>query len=197
MSSREVEVSESVLRVRCGIYDVVISDDYNYASGSADNTRAYSAEYDLTNDGYAPSSKHAVRIEVDGAEVASCIVLAGGGASGVHEHSGLIHDDSCLVAVGSFVCRLGLPQLDLLWSAEVDHATCFGIHHSVEHGCFISHGELEIARLSYDGRIVWSAGGRDIFTNGFRLRADHVEAIDWNGEQYRVDLATGQIELTA
>jgi hypothetical protein len=34
------------------------------------------------------------------------------------------------VAVGPFVCCLGLPQLDLLWSAEVDHATCFGIYHS-------------------------------------------------------------------
>lgn len=190
-------MGEFVLRMRWGVYDVVISDDYDYTSGSVDNTCAYSAEYDLTDKNYAPSSRHAVRVEKNDAEVASCILLAGGGASGVHEQSGVIHEDSCLVAVGSFVCLLRLPRLDLCWSAEVDDATCFGIYHSMEHGCFISHGELEVARLSYDGRVVWSAGGRDIFTNGFRLRADYVEVVDWNGEQYRVDLATGQIELTA
>lgn len=59
----------------------------------------------------------------------------------------------------------------------VDAATCFGVYYLPEHACLISHGELEIARLSLSGEIVWSAGGKDIFSEGFRLSREYVEAI--------------------
>jgi hypothetical protein len=54
---------------------------------------------------------------------------------------------------------------------------------------------LEIARVSLTGEIVWSAGGKDIFSEGFQIVGDYIEAIDFNHEVYRVDIATGRSKL--
>jgi hypothetical protein len=42
---------------------------------------------------------------------------------------------------------------------------------------------------------VWSASGGDIFSEGFRIVDDHIEAIDFNHEVYRIDIATGHSQL--
>jgi len=93
------------------------------------------------------------------------------------------------------MCSLHLPTLDLEWHTQTDWATCFGVYHSLKHKCFISYGELEIARVSYSGEIIWQASGKDIFTNGFVLHDDYIETIDFNDEQYRIDVETGRCEL--
>lgn len=180
-----------MLQLPHGNYQIVITDDFSYGRGSADNPRSYDLVYDLTFGQFRPSSQHALTLRHDGTELRSCIVLAGGGASGVHQHSATRNGDECLLAVGPFVCSLKVPTLKLLWHAEADTATCFGIHHAAKHRCYISHGELEVARIGYDGELIWSVSGGDIFTNGFTLYEDHVEVIDWNGEKYRIDVATG------
>ena len=66
------------------------------------------------------------------------------------------------------------------------------MYHLPEHDCLISHGELEIARVSLDGDIVWSESGKDIFSEGFRLVGDFVEAVDFNHKVYRFNIATGR-----
>lgn len=171
---------------------IEISNDSPYTSESADNLRQYQHEYILGRVEHV-SSRHAVVVVDDwGSEVTSCILLAGGGASGIHEHSAIIQDKRCLIAVGPYLAALGLPNLDLKWFAEVDSATCFGVYHSEKHHCFITHGELEIARVSYGGQIEWQCGGADIFTNGFRLFDDYVEVIDWNNDVYKFELRTGR-----
>ena len=43
--------------------------------------------------------------------------------------------------------------------------------------------------------IVWSSGGKDIFTEGFRLLEDEVEAVDFNRETYLIDICSGQSRL--
>jgi hypothetical protein len=120
------------------------------------------------------------------------MLTASGGASTVHAHSALVHDGSVIVAVGSHVCALRLPGLDLGWSVVVDQATCFGVYYSAKHDCYISHGEIEVSRVALDGRIVWSANGKDIFSEGFALHDDYAEVVDFNHETYRIDLATGR-----
>ena len=82
--------------------------------------------------------------------------------------------------------------MQLLWAKQVDTATCFGVYYLPEPGCLISHGELEIARVSLDGDIVWSESGKDIFSEGFRLAGEIVEAVDFNHEVYRFNIATGR-----
>jgi hypothetical protein len=41
------------------------------------------------------------------------------------------------------------------------------------------------------GEVVWSAAGKDVFSEGFRLTAEYVEAIDFYQEVYHFDIATG------
>ena len=57
----------------------------------------------------------------------------------------------------------------------------------------ISHGELKIARLTYDGQIMWSSSGQDIFTGAFTMRERDAEVLDFNGKRYRIDLASGKM----
>ena len=116
----------------------------------------------------------------------------------MHEHSAIIHADSLLVAVGPFVVSLQLPTLTLNWKVKTDWATCFGVYHSLKHRCYVSHGELDVAAVSYDGAIIWSNSGADIFTNGFSVSQNQVTAIDWNEDRYVWDITTGNlIESTA
>ncbi len=178
-------------------YNIVINDDPTCTVGLVDNTRAYSYQYWLGQQECQPSSKHGVEVIKHGTEIASCIVLGIRGATGVHEHSALLHNQSCIVAVSAFICALAVPALQLQWQVQVDSATCFGVHHAAKHGCYISHGECEIACVSYSGELLWSVGGKDIFTNSFHLYDDYVEVIDWNNETYRIEISSGESYLVA
>jgi hypothetical protein len=175
-------------------YEIVIQDESSYIPNSADNKFVFDKEILLDeSDEYAPSSKHSITVNCSSGESHSCILLASGGASGVHKNSAIIHDNKILVAVSSYVCCLKLPTIELEWRTKSDWATCFGIYHSIKHKCYISHGECEIARLSYSGEIVWQASGKDIFTGDFSLSEDWIEAPDFNDECYRIDIETGAI----
>ena len=172
-------------------HELELIDEPLYTPGSADNVRSYSREYKLTDAETRPSSRHGLILRDGNTPARSCILLAGGGATGLHEHSAVTLDDTCFVAVGDTLCSLALPSLDLLWHRQVDTATCFGVYHSAKHNCLISHGELEIARLSLAGEVAWCSGGADIFSEGFELHPDYIEAVDSNGTVYRIDIATG------
>jgi hypothetical protein len=93
------------------------------------------------------------------------------------------------------LCSLSLPTLDLTRATKVDKATCFGVYYCPEHDCLLSHGELQVARVSLKGEIVWSASGRDVFSEGFRIVGDHIEAIDSYHGVDRIDIVTGRCEL--
>jgi hypothetical protein len=176
---------------KAGNYDLDLIDEPTYTPGSADNVRSYGREYDFTDAAYRPSSRHGVLLREDGVVRQSCILLAGGGASGVHEHSIAIVDKTCFLAVGDTLCSLVLPSFELRWHRQVDHATCFGVYFSANHYCLISHGELEIARVSLSGEVVWSFGGADIFSEGIKVFPDYVEAVDFNQNIYKIDITNG------
>lgn len=156
---------------------------------------ACEATYLLDSPGFQPSTRHAVEIVDSAGHSRSCLLVTSGGATGVHERSALVHDGRLIVAVGPRACSLRLPSLDLEWNVEVDAASCFGIYYSAKHDCFVSHGELAIVRVALDGTVVWSAGGKDIFSEGFVLHDDFAEVVDFNHETYRVDLATGDSSI--
>jgi hypothetical protein len=166
-----------------------------YEERCADNTCAPEEEHFFGDDSYRPSSRHRVVVKQHDTTLASRVLLAEGGCSGVHTHTAFVRGDTCFVAVGPFVCALQLPTLRLIWHARTDAATCFGIYDATGYASIISHGELEIARLSYSGQLIWSASGRDIFSEGFELHDDHAEATDFGGTRYRFDLETGQSQI--
>jgi len=166
-----------------------------YDARSADNACPPEPEYVFADDGCRASSRHRIVVKRDGQVLTSCVLLAGGGASTVHPHSAFVRSDTCFVAVGPYVCALELPSLRLLWHSRADTATCFGVYDAPRYASIISHGELEIARLSYSGQLLWSASGRDIFSEGFELHEHHAEAIDFHGTRYRFEIETGQSTL--
>jgi hypothetical protein len=166
-----------------------------YDPRSADNSVAQEREIFFGEKSYRPSSRHRVTVRQGETEFASVLLLAGTGATGVHDHSAFIHDDKCFVAVGPYICALQLPGATLLWHTQIDQATCFGVYDAPAYASIISHGEIEVARLSYSGQVVWSASGKDTFSEEFALYDDHAEAVDFNGERYRFELEAGRSEI--
>jgi hypothetical protein len=184
-----------MLELKNETYKVTMINDSAYISGSADNSRAYDKEIVLGETDWYMPSKHGIVAQGHEAKSHSAILLASGGATGVHAHSALLHGDLCIAAAGSFMCCLRLPTLNLEWNVQPDDVTCFGVYHAPSCSCYISHGELEIARISYSGEIVWRASGKEIFTNGFVLHEDYIEAVDFNDERYRIEIETGRCKL--
>lgn len=182
-------------------YEIVITDESpdipRFDAHSSGNGGAVEDEYFFGDDRYRPSSRHRVVVRQGDTVHASRVLLAEGGGSGVHPHSAFIRGDSCFVAVGPFVCALELPTLQLRWHTRADTATCFGVYDAPRYASIISHGELEISRLSYSGQLLWSASGRDIFSEGFELREHHAEVIDFDGTRYKLDLETGHSTIVA
>ena len=175
--------------------EIEVRDESSYIPNSTDNKFIYDVEFWLNDEENYVSSKHGIVVSCQNGKSRSCVLLAGGGASGVHENSALVHDEKLLVAAGNFVCCLLLPKLDVEWRTKSDWATCFGIYHSPKHKCYISHGECDIARLSYSGEIVWQTSGKDIFTGSFILNEDFISVVDFNDEGYRISIEEGVCRL--
>jgi hypothetical protein len=190
---KAIPMSES-LEIECGLFTLTILNEFTYSPGSVDNVRRYEREYDFSGE-YRPSSRHGLICQQPDGTKHSCILLASRGATGVHEHSVVVVNETCFVAVGDMLCSLSPPDLALNWATKVDHATCFGIHYSPRHDCLLSHGELEIARVGFDGKVVWSSGGADIFSGGFRVIGDYIESIDFYNRVYHFDIASGRSEM--
>ena len=184
----ELELSAGELRILVSNHS-----PYEITGSRTDVTHAPIINLDASH----PSSRHAVQVIEPTGSSRMCLLTAGGGASGIHEHSALVHDQRLVVAVGQRLCALRLPNLDLEWNVEVDDATCFGVWYSAKHDCYLSHGELAIARVTLDGTIVWSSGGKDIFSEGFALHDEYIEVVDFNREKYRIDLSTGSSTIVA
>jgi hypothetical protein len=175
-------------------FALTLLDDPAYTAGSSDNLQSYDREYSFVRE-FRPVSNYGLVCREPGGATHSCILLAGGGASRVHERSAIVMNGSCFVGVGDTLCSLSLPTLELLWATKVDSSTNFGVYYCPQHDCLLSHGEQEFARVSLCGEIIWSTSGKDIFSEGFRIFGDRVEVIDFNHEVYRIDIATGRSEL--
>jgi hypothetical protein len=171
---------------------VQLVNEPTYSFGSADNTRCYDTEVDLTGD-CQPSSIHGVIVD----DRPTMVIGDAGGASGVHAHSLLVLDSCVYVAVGAHVVCFTQGNQRPNWTLKVDGATCFGVYYDSKHDAFISHGELSICRFSKDGEIIWSEGGADIFSEGFAILDGHIAAIDFDHRVYHFDYLTGQSKVQA
>jgi hypothetical protein len=191
VNSRE-KAAERRMELRSGTFVLSLANELASTSGSADNPHVYEREYDFT-EGCRTSSRLGVRCRASNAVEHSCVLLSAAGATTVHEHSAVVVGERCFVAVGDRICALAVPGLELEWATTVDWATCFGVYYSSLHDCLLSHGELAIARISLSGAVVWSVGGPDIFSEGFRVDGDQVEAIDFDRRVFRLDIQTGQV----
>lgn len=165
---------------------IEIVNEPTYTFGSADNNRRYPNEVALGED-FRPYATHGVLL--NGEPLA---VFGDFRCTGVHLHSALVIDDRVLLAVGGQVVCFTPKPFQVRWYLEVDDAACFGVHFSADHDALISHGELSISRFSRDGTLLWQAYGADIFSEGFALKPDAVEATDFNGMRYSFSYETGK-----
>jgi hypothetical protein len=182
------------LEIRSGSFAVTLVNDptYPYRPDDKAKNRTRGREYSFCGDD-RPTSIYAISSQGPGGESYSCVLLGDGGATTVHSNSAVIVGDRCFVAIGYTLCALAVPSLQLSWAKTIDTATCFGVYHCPEHDCLISHGEMEIVRVSLAGDVVWTTVGHDIFTGDFRLAGKIVEATDFNNHVYHVDIETGRI----
>lgn len=178
--------SSLILDTREGRIEII--DEPTYSFGSADNLRKYDTEIRL-DDAADFNSVHGVRI--DGKW--SAVFSASGGFTSVHQHSAIQVGGRLYLAVGRRVVCLDLVTGSNEWSRSVDLATCFGVYWDGSHEALISHGEVQISRLSLTGEEIWRVSGADIFTEGFRCLDNAIEAIDFNQSVYLFDYGTGKI----
>lgn len=183
--------AEGVVRLAHGSHVIEVVNDSSYSLGSRDNQARYQREEILGDAQFQLTSRHGLISMLAGAPIASVTFGATGGASGVHERSLALLEDVGFLAVGPFIACVDLPMLGTRWVRQVDSATCFGIHICADGSSLISHGELEIARLTLGGDILWRAAGRDIFTGDISVEAAGVHAEDFNGATYWFELETG------
>jgi hypothetical protein len=163
-----------------------------YTPRSEDNLRKYTKEYWLTE--YV-SNFYGVIVGSLDEPIFSCVLATCGGPTDPTDQSVLIHDDSLYLAIGDYVVRLGLPSLELIWTLKVDWSRCYGVYYSQKHECQVSHGELEICRISLNGEMNWRIGGKDIFTGELNMIEDQVLITDFNEEKYSIDIAKGDCTL--
>ena len=199
MAARAVGLDDRQVTLTCATmsiqlltpYGLVrIFDEPTYHVGSRDNAREYQRYVSLADN--LPTSVHGV--EINGSLI--CAIGAAGGCSAVHQRSVAVASDRMVVAVGDHVACLSLNASQayaLLWATCVDDATCFGVYWDERRQAIFSHGELQIMRLTADGVQVWSASGADVFSEGFSLHEDYVEAVDFNHRVYRFDYELGEL----
>ncbi|MDO3521942.1 hypothetical protein [Ralstonia pseudosolanacearum] len=167
---------------------VVVRNEPTYSFASRDNVRSYKHEIRLKDSSL--TSIHGVSLNGDDV----VIVGAAGGCSTVHARSAVAINDLLYLAVGDHVACLSLTSPHpLIWSMQVDAATCFGIYWVPERSVLISHGELEVSCLLPNGTLLWQTSGADIFTEGLSLLPSHIEVMDFNKSLYRLDYVTGEV----
>ena len=186
------------LNLASPVGNIRIVDEPDYPLNSPDKSlaypwplaRAYPWEIDLGTGLFG--SRHGVSIN----DQPVVIIGRCAGGTTVHPHSALVLEDRLLVAVGDHVACFSLQPFELEWSVEVDSATCFGLLYSAAHDALICHGEVAISRLSRQGELLWSEGGRDIFTGSFLLKPDFIEVRDFEDLPYRFAYENGASILT-
>ena len=183
------------MKITYGDRYVDIFDDMFYAIGSADNKYKYDNVIDCTG-GFCPSNKVGLQCRNDDVVFASILLLGGGGSTGLGEHTAAINGDSLFVGCGDSVLSIALPMLRVNWKTICDQVACFEVFYNKTHNCIIVHGELEISRIETNGTKTWSTSGNDIFSGSFCVLDDHIVAEDFNNEFYKIDIATGETQLT-
>lgn len=164
---------------------VTVVDELTYSFMSTDNVRHYETEICLDREDL--STVHGVRI--DGRW--SVVVAASGGRTCIHTHSAVEVDGHVYLAVGNRMVCLNLATGSMAWSRRVDWGTCFGIHWDRSHEALVSHGELQISRLSLTGDEIWTASGADIFTGELRCLDQGIEVVDFNRLVHLFDYKSG------
>jgi len=173
-----------------GNLTIEVLNEASFAYGSADTTHKYSKQYYSSGGFEHPTSVHGIKILSEGELVNDCIIIGCGGATGIQPDSAVLNHDELVICCCDTVFCLTADQLELKWQTRADQATCFGVYKL--DGSYIVHGEIQVSKLDWDGNILWSFEGADIFVSpegedSFQLHPDHIALVDWYGNRYDID----------
>ncbi|MCP2029481.1 outer membrane protein assembly factor BamB [Flavobacterium sp. HSC-32F16] len=181
-------------------FEVEVLDDPNYTLASTDNLRKYQKVfYDEkhSEDRFDFTIKHAIIIKENETEISSALICEFGGATGISDNSFFIEDYKIWILVCNKIYCLEIPSLNLIWQKELDSFTNFRMY-KLEND-FIIHGELEIFRITKEGDVIWSFGGRDIWINAqgkneFVIENNTIRLFDFESNEYVLDFYGNVIE---
>jgi hypothetical protein len=171
-------------------YEVEIIDEPEINDPSVN----YSTRY-LLGEVYQNSPQYGIHLKSPRGEHNSCLVLADGGSTSVHEHSAVIHQQNLYIAIGNMLCCFDLPSLNLRWHCKVDDSMCYAVYLTPDGYSLLTHGELTINRVGFTGQVSWHVSGKDIFLEPFTLRSDCIEVVDFNQEKYEIKIDDGRIRV--
>jgi hypothetical protein len=189
-------LEEDIVRTMNAAPGLRIIQEYGYIPESADNIRKYAEAFKTVPDRTCHTTAYGFEKSVGGTKSYPLVILGFGGASLLKENSFVVRDNRLYLAVDDHVLSLELGSLRILWSTKVDSATCFGIYWMENDSCFISWGEMEISKVDQNGNIKWSVAGKDIFSNGFKIVGGFAIAIDFENNEYKIELDSGKLGTT-
>ena len=178
---------------------VEVFPDHNYAPFSADNPHQYDHVYlspEIRERSFQAVSKTGLRLRdattEEGTVRHSAIICETGGLTSIESKSVLLAGEDLLICAGKMLYCLNLPSLGLKWKTQVDGAVCFSVH-TFSDG-LLTHGELQLTKLSLDGWRQWEFSARDIFVTNdqekeLRFEQGLVVVRDWSGYTYFLDAA--------
>ena len=176
--------------------DLLISifSDSAYSFNSTDNLNNYDKKY-FEEWHYQFPSIYGIRV-IRNDEEFSAVIGSEGGATTASNKSVIFDNNKLFMCCGDSVYCLSLPELNLNWKTKADMFTCFELF-KIDN-FFIVHGELEISKLSMDGKIEWQHSGRDIFVtpngeNDFEIKNGIITAKDWGNNEYKFDFEGNEI----
>ena len=180
-------------------FEIELFTDKNCTLNSADEFSQYQKVYHIDNqikDKKQPTNKHTVIIKESGTVISNAIIYESG-VSGIYNDSFILEDDKVWVLIYNKIYCLEIPSLELSWQKELDFHPNISIHKLKND--FIIHGESLIFRISKEGDIIWSFGGRDIWFNiegepEVTIENNTIRLFDFESNEYVLDFDGNQIE---
>jgi len=180
-------------------FEIELFTDKNFTSNSADEFSQYQKVYNIDNqikDKKQPTNKHTIIIKESGTVISNAIIYESG-VSGIYNDSFILEDDKVWVLIYNKIYCLEIPSLELSWQKELDFHPNISIHKLKND--FIIHGESLIFRISKEGDIIWSFGGRDIWFNiegepEVTIENNTIRLFDFESNEYVLDFDGNQIE---
>ncbi|HEU5439028.1 MAG TPA: PQQ-binding-like beta-propeller repeat protein [Ktedonobacterales bacterium] len=172
------------LTLECASYTIALEDSVALQASEAADARTIA----LGEQQYRPTTVVRVAATREGAEAWSLTLTSTGGGTTIHSSGALCLGLRVVVAIGPYVVALDAGTGELAWQRQCDPATCFAVFRAPGSDGLITHGELQIARLSADGELTWTYQGKDIFTGPFEVVPEGILATDFTGDVYALDL---------
>lgn len=177
-------------------FEIELLHDYNNLNSiiKSKNNQIY-FESEKENEVY--KSRHYIVVKELGIEISNITIYQTNNISGIFEDTFIIEDDKIWVISDNTIYCVEIPSSKLIWQKEFDLVTNYSIHKLKN--TFIVRGELLIFRISKEGEITWSFGGRDIWFNpeGYNeltIEENAIRLFDFDSNEYVIDFDGNQIE---